>query len=89
MSAVLKENHIETIFDHGVTDDERLVLAKGYAESIDDYLYGLDQDSAYADLYRLYIIRKDTDQASAFLEKIKEPGFKNQFKMRPCCAMHS
>ncbi len=36
MSAVLKENYVETIFDHGVTDDEMINLF-GYIEEIDIY----------------------------------------------------
>jgi hypothetical protein len=89
MSAVLNHQIIETIFDHGVTDAEMLALTDGYPESRENYLYSLDQDSAYADLYRLYSIRNDANKASFFLEQIKDSSFKNQFKMRPCCAAHS
>lgn len=89
MNAVVKNNHIETIIDHGATDNERLALTNGYAESISDYLYGLNQDGAYADLYRLYVARGEDDKASFYLEQIQDSGFKNQFKMRPCCSVHS
>ena len=62
MSAIIKSEHIETIFDHGVTDVEMLELTDGYPESKEEYIYGLDQDSAYADLHRLYIMRNDADR---------------------------
>ncbi len=89
MNAVVKEHPIETIYDHGITDAEILQLTDGYPETKEEYFYALGQDSAYADLYRLYVIRGNNDKASFYLEKIQDIGFKNQFKMRPCCAVHS
>ncbi len=89
MSAVLKIPRLETIFDHGITDSEMLVLTDGCPETQEEYFYALDQDSAYADLYRLYSLRNDADKAAFFVEQIIDNGFKNQFKMRPCCSVHS
>ena len=89
MSAVVKEKPVETIFDHGVTDDEILKLTNGYPESKEDYFYALSQDSAYADLYRLYVIRGDIDKAAFFLDQVQDITFRNQFKTRPCCSVHS
>jgi|GEM_PF-936213 len=89
MSAILKPEPLETIFDHGITDDELWQLTDGNPEPLDEYLYGLSQDSAYADLYRLYGIRGNTDRALYFMEQIQDQGFKFQFKARPCCAVHS
>ncbi|MDD5272601.1 MAG: hypothetical protein PHU14_07775 [Methylovulum sp.] len=80
---------MESIFNHGVTEAERLVLTGGYPETQEEYFYGMGQDDAYADLYRLYKIRNDTDKALFFLEQITDIAFKNQFKMRPCCSVHS
>ena len=89
MNAVVKEKSIETIYNHNVTEAEILQLTNGYPESKEEYIYALGQDSAYADLYRLYAIRHETDKAFFYLEQIQDSGFKNQFKMRPCCAVHS
>jgi hypothetical protein len=89
MSAVVKEKSIETIYDHNVTDAEILVMTDGYPETKDEYFYALSQDSAYADLYRLYIIRNDPAKADYFVAQITEKAFRDQIKMRPCCAVHS
>lgn len=89
MSAVLNYSKLETIFDHGITEAEHITLTDGYNETTEDYFHGLDKDSAYADLYRLYSIRGDVNKAAFFLDKIQDLDFKNQFKMRPCCAVHS
>ncbi|MEI6333245.1 MAG: hypothetical protein WCS87_01690 [Methylococcaceae bacterium] len=89
MSVILKINQLETIFNHEITAAELLALANGYEETQKEYFYGLDQDSAYADLYRLYILRGDTDKAAFFIEKIKDNQFKIQFKTRPCCSVNS
>ena len=86
MTASLSNKTIETIYDHSVTNDEILKLTNGYPESHEEYFYGLDQDSAYADLYGLYVIRNEAEKASFYLEQIQDSGFRNQFKMRPCCA---
>ncbi|WP_394752807.1 hypothetical protein [Crenothrix sp.] len=89
MNAVVKTKDIETIFDHNITSDEILALTDGYQESQEDYLYALDQDSAFADLYRLYSLRGNSDKALFFCDQITDIAFKNQFKARPCCAAHS
>jgi hypothetical protein len=89
MSAILKPEPFETIFDHGVTDAEIQALTDGYPETQEEYFYGLDHDSAYADLFRLYRLRGDTDKAAYFMEKIEDNSFKFQFKARPCCSVHS
>ena len=86
MSAVLKPEKIETIYDHGVTESEILALTNGYPETQEEYFEALSQDGAYADLFRLYRLRGNKDKASYYLERIEDPAFKNQFKMRPCCA---
>jgi hypothetical protein len=85
MVVIFKTNQLETIFNHEVTLDELLMLNNGYQETKEEYFYGLDQDSANADLYRLYQLRGTIDKAAFFAEKIKDPQFKSQFKTRPCC----
>lgn len=89
MAAVLQEKTIETIYDHGVTEAEILTMTKGYPETREEYFEVISSDGAFADLYRLYVIRNQPEKALFYLEQIQDIGFKNQFKMRPCCAVHS
>ena len=89
MSAVVQEKHVETIYDHGVTESEILQMTDGYPETKEEYFEVLSSDGALADLYRLYVIRDQPEKAMFYLEQIQDAGFKNQFKMRPCCAVHS
>ncbi len=89
MSTVVNTKKIESIYDYDVTDNELLQLTDGYPESKEDYFYGLSQDSAYADLYRLFVLREDHNKAALFLSMIKDDRFKQQFITRPCCAVHS
>ena len=81
MSAVLQENYVETIFDHGVTDDE---LSELMLESKNDYLYSIDQDTAYVDLYWLYDMRGDTNKAHKYLDSIQDLKYRNSITMT-CC----
>ena len=69
MSAVLRLEKIETIFDHGVTDEEFMSLY-GFTETREDYEYALGQNDAYRDLYSLYLNRGDSVKAETFLAKI-------------------
>ncbi len=89
MNAVVKESHVETIYDHGITDAEMQQLTAGYPEPKDEYFYALSQDSAYADLFRLYTMRHDENKAAFFLNQIQDGSFRRQLTMRPCCAVHS
>ncbi|MFI3195121.1 MAG: hypothetical protein QX195_04800 [Methylococcaceae bacterium] len=81
MSAVLKENYVETIFDHGVTDAE---LSELMLESKNDYLYSVDQDTAYVDLYWLYDLRGDVNKAHKYLDSIQDSKYRNSVTMT-CC----
>ena len=76
---------METIYDHGVTEQELNILYFDDPDTKDEYLIGLSQDSAYADLVSLYRMRDDTAQADAFLARIKNKELRQQFKMIPCC----
>jgi hypothetical protein len=89
MNAVVKQNHIETIYDHSITDAEMQQLTAGYPEPKEEYFYALDKDSAYADLFRLYTMRHDENKAAFFLNQIEDASFRRQLTMRPCCAGHS
>jgi len=83
MSAVLKTEQLETIFDHGVTMAE-LIQLFGETEDVDNYLYALSQDSAYADLYFLYMARDDSKTALSFLNKIQNPRYKLSVSLPSC-----
>lgn len=82
MSAVVQEKHIETIFDHKVTESELIDLV-GEAEQESDYLYALNQTDAYVDLYFLYQLRRNHQKAETFLNKLDEKT-RNRISMR-CC----
>ena len=88
MSAVLKTEEFETIYDHHVTDDEILAMNDGYPETRDEYFEALGHDSAMAGLYHLYKLRGQPDKAAYYLDQIHDIPFRNQFKIRPCC-VHS
>lgn len=89
MSAVLKTEYFETIYDHNVTADEILAMNDGYPETREEYFEVLGHDSAMAGLYRLYSLRGDAEKAIFYMEKIQDNSFKFQFKARPCCSVHS
>lgn len=76
---------METIYDHGVTEQELDVLYFDDPDSKDDYLAGLSQDSAYADLVRLYRMRDDDAQIENFINHIQNRELRQQVKMTPCC----
>lgn len=83
MSAVLKPEKLETIFNHEVTEAEFEELL-GEPESLDDYLYALSQDSAYAHLYFLYDLRGDSQTAKAFLAKIQDKNYRRDISLSGC-----
>lgn len=76
---------METIYDHGVTEQELDVLYFGDPDSQAEYLTGLSQDSAYADLVSLYRMRGDDARAESFLDRIQDKELRQQFRMIPCC----
>lgn len=91
MNAILQTQPevFETIYDHQVTDDEIIAMNDGYLETREEYFEALDHDSAMASLYYLYSLRGDAPKALFFMEQIRDNGFKFQFKVRPCCSVHS
>ncbi len=90
MNAVVKEHHVETIFDHGITDAEMRVLFFGDTESYSDYTEHLSQDSAFADISRLFRLRGNDNAANKYISQIKNDELRAQFMTIPCCvAGHS
>jgi hypothetical protein len=86
MSAVIKEKHIETIFDYDVTDDELEELLGGI-ESVNDYLSVTSQDTAYADLFFLHQIRDNKARAQFFLNQITDDNYRRAISF-PSCVAH-
>lgn len=62
---------METIYNHSVTAQELHILYFCDSDTQDEYLIGLSQDSAYADLVRLYRVRNDDAQADFFVNRIQ------------------
>lgn len=89
MSAVLKENPIETIFDCGVTDAELLDLFYGYPETKDEYIDGLSHDGLLVDIVRLYQLRGNDDLARKYLSSITSQSIRAELSTRGCCVAHS
>jgi hypothetical protein len=65
---------IETVYDHNLTDEERELL--GFDDNKEDYLKGLTEDGAFADLFRLYFHRGDWAKAKEYLKRIKDENYK-------------
>ena len=76
---------METIYDHGVTEQELNILYFDDPDTQDEYLTGLSQDSAYADLVTLYRMRGDDAQAEIFISRIQNKELRQQFRMISCC----
>jgi hypothetical protein len=79
MNAVVKESHIETIYDHNVMDDELTALFGDPDERLskEDYIDMRDDlNSACADLYKLYKLRKNADTAQRFLNYISDATYR-------------
>ena len=89
MSAVLKTQQLETIFDHGVTDSELSQLFYGAPEPEHEYLEGLGHDSLLVDIVRLYQLRGNTDIANRYLSAINDPSIHSELSTRGCCVVHS
>ena len=84
MNAILKPQHIETIFDYGVTDQELEILLFGDTETYHEYIEFLEQDGAYADLSKLFRLRGDTKTANEYIGKISNSELKKQYMTTPC-----
>lgn len=63
--------HIETIFDHNVTEEEivKLFGIGGYTE---DLFINDSQERNYAHIYCLYLIRKDEETAMKYFNLLPD-----------------
>jgi len=82
---------LETIFDHGVTEEELRILFGNTRMNRDKYQEIIDttikkEQNLLTDLYRLYIIRRDNVTAQKFLDKIEDNIFKYFTLLNHCIA---
>jgi uncharacterized protein HemY len=66
---------IETVYDHNLTDEEREKL--GFSLTEEEYRRFTSEDTALADLFRLYFHRGDWAKAKEYLKKIKDEAYKH------------
>lgn len=66
----------ETVYDHNLTDEEKKLL--GIGDNKEDYLKGLTEDGALADLFLLYFHRGDWAKAKEYLKRIKDKIYKRE-----------
>jgi len=76
MSASL--NHIETIFDYDLTDDERELLTYGLSES--DYDKVSSIESKIIALAALFGMRGDKEKSKLYLGKLNDDFVKTNIK---------
>lgn len=71
-----RRNKMNTIYEHNISQDEINQLSRMIPGRIIDrkkeYLYELDNDLRYADLYRLYLIRGEKEAAQKYYGKIED-----------------
>jgi hypothetical protein len=67
---------MDTIFDYRVTKLEKEILASCYPHrriiEKEEYLKYCDTDTINADLYRLFTLRNEVENAEVFAKKIKD-----------------
>ena len=66
---------METIFDHGITDEEFKLLFGKYRTK-EDIRAIKDQDKHYELIAALYALRDDPVKMEEYIEKIKDPQFR-------------
>ncbi len=86
MSAVLKPNNFETIFDFKPTEAELdYFLGRGEdRETQEEYLEFMTADGAYGDIYHLLYDRGDIKQATAYLDRIADARHRQSVSQPSC-----
>ncbi len=87
MNAVVKEHHVETIFDYDLTEAEKSVLVFNQSES--EYIATHDEESINKGLMFLFAMRNDSDRASYYESKLNKEWVKLNIKwdsVRPLSA---
>jgi hypothetical protein len=77
---------METIYDHGVTEQELMALfgPEDERETREEYFEFLSSDSACADLYRLYRYRRQFARAGGYLVRIADARYRRTVGMPSC-----
>lgn len=70
-------SHMETIFDHNITENEERELNGTITR--DTYLRFISQKGAYVDLAYLYHMRGQDRKAKKFIEKTRDCNLINSF----------
>jgi len=65
---------IETVYDHNLTDEEREKL--GFSLTEEEYRRFTSENTAFADLFRLYFHRGGWAKAKEYLKRIKDENYK-------------
>lgn len=72
---------MDTIFEHNISIDEINQLSKMIPGRIIEnkkfYQYELDNDLRNADLYRLYVIRGESEKAKRYFDRIEDEILKH------------
>ena len=77
MSAVLQENHVESIFDYDLNQNEEALLTCGLPR--EKYL-SLSQDSLNKDLMSLFAMRGNSKKADSYMSKLDKDFVKLNIK---------
>lgn len=77
MSAILK-NHIETIFDYDLTDDEKSMLV--FDQSEQEYISTHNEESINKALMFLFSMRNNSKKASFYQSKLNKDWVKLNIK---------
>ena len=86
MSAILN-NHIETIFDHDLTDAELDLLSGGMSK--EEYMSIINQEGINHDLMSLFAIRGDTKKADFYMNLLEKDYVKLNIKWDSVQSSHS
>ena len=78
MSAVVKEKHVETIFDYDLSQVELDTIACGLSES--SYLELLNEETFNKDLMFLFAMRGESDKADFYMAKLNKEWVKLNLK---------
>jgi hypothetical protein len=78
MNAVVKESHIETIFDYDLTNAELDLLSCGMSK--EEYMSIINQEGINHDLMSLLAIRGDTKKADFYMNLLDKDYVKLNIK---------
>lgn len=90
MNAVAKTvAHLESIYDHGITDAELNEMFFGQPGPVNEYFEGYDQDDLLVDIVQLYRMRQDEEKVLHYISRISDASIRTEMLTRGCCEAHS